>query len=202
METSRVRDVRPVATTAAGVGVKGGPVSSLVKFLQVELSPEQFQQAVSRVDPAYKAKLSSGRVMPIEVFPLSVLNQLTLAGAAIRGEQPLRFAERAGRAAAKDAVSGIYRFLATLVTPTKLLARASGLFSTIYTHGTLSVENETANGAEVVLRDFPSEPVGCARISGWMRQLAEHTRVRDIDVQHLRCAAKHDDHCRWSVSWR
>lgn len=187
---------------ARAATVKGGPVASLIKFIKQDLDPAQIRRAFENVPSDVADRLLNSPVLPVHTFPLALLNQLTIAAAKAKLEPPKQFAERAGRAAARDAVVGVYRFLATLVTPAKLLSRASTLFTTIYDVGTLTVDSQSSTGAEVSLTDFPSEEVGCARITGWMTQLAEHTRVKDIRVKHTSCIARGESRCHWSVSWR
>ena len=182
------------------ITVKGSPVRSLQKFVESELTPEQRETVLRALPPEYANRLR-GPVLPTETIPVAVLNQMTTEAARMKNEPVEQFARRAGREAAGDAVKGIYRFFALVLTPTALLAKASQMWSSLYTRGELKVEDQTDRGATIKLVDFPSEPAGCARVTGWIERMAELTGVKDIRIQQTQCYAKGAPHCEWSISW-
>jgi uncharacterized protein (TIGR02265 family) len=117
------------------------------------------------------------------------------------GETIEAFARRAGREAAGDAVKGIYRFFALVMTPPALLGKAAQMWSSLYNRGELRVEDQTDKSAHIRLANFPSEPAGCARVTGWMERMAELTGVKDVQVVQTRCFAKGAPACEWKVTW-
>ena len=86
---------------------------------------------------------------------------MTEEAARAKGEPLETFARRAGREGANDAVKGIYRFFALVLTPPALLSKAGQMWSSIYNRGQLKVEDQTSNSARIALVDFPSELAGC-----------------------------------------
>src|SRR5438105_10108425 len=182
------------------VTVKGSPVRSLQKFIEKELTPAQ-RESVFRAVPGDFAARLRGPILPTETIPVSVLNQLTEEAARAKGEPVEQFARRAGREAAADAVKGIYRFFALVLTTTALLSRASQMWSSLYNRGEMRVENQTDRGATIKLTNFPSEVAGCARITGWIERMAELTGVKDVRIQQTQCYAKGGPHCEWSITW-
>lgn len=182
------------------VTVKGSPVRSLQKFLESELTPEQRETVFGSLPPDLGKRLR-GPVLATETIPVHALNQLTEAAARAKGEPIESFARRAGREAAADAVRGIYRFFAMVLTPPALLAKASPMWTSLYNRGELQVADQTPNSATIRLVRFPSEPAGCARITGWVERLAEMTGVKNVNVQKTRCAAKGDAECEWKLTW-
>jgi predicted hydrocarbon binding protein len=183
------------------VTVKGSPVRSLQKFLEAELSPEQRGIALQSLPAEYATRLS-GTVLPTETVPVHILNALTTEAAKAKGESLDVFARRAGREAASDAVKGIYRFFALILTPAALLSKASSMWSSLYNRGQMRIENQTDRGATIKLLDFPSEAAGCARITGWIERMAELTGVKNVRVQQTQCYAKGAPHCEWNVTWQ
>ncbi|MDP9360342.1 MAG: 4-vinyl reductase [Acidobacteriota bacterium] len=183
------------------VTVKGSPVRSLQKFLEAELSPEQRDAALQSLPPEYATRLR-GTLLPTEMIPVHILNALTVEGAKAKGQTIEQFARRAGREGASDAVKGIYRFFALILTPAALLSKASQMWSSLYNRGEMKIENQTDRGATIKLLDFPSEPAGCARITGWIERMAELTGVKNVRVQQTQCYAKGAPHCEWNVSWQ
>ena len=184
----------------ASVTVKGSPVRSLQKFIEMELTPEQCEIALDTLPATYAARLRSP-ILPTETIPVHVLNQLTEEGAKARGETVEQFARRAGREAAADAIKGIYRFFALVMTPASLLAKASQMWSALYNRGQLQVADQTDHGATIKLLDFPSEVGGCSRTTGWIERMAELTGVKDVRIQQTQCYAKGAPHCEWSITW-
>lgn len=182
------------------VTVKGSPVRSLQKFVEAELTPEQ-RESVFRTLPAEFANRLRGPVLPTETIPVAVLNRMTEEAAKLKGESVEAFARRAGREGASDAVKGIYRFFALVLTPTALLSKASQMWTSLYNRGDMKVENQTDRGATIKLVNFPSETAGCSRITGWIERMAELTGVKDVRIQQTQCYAKGAPHCEWSITW-
>ena len=182
------------------VTVKGSPVRSLQKFIEMELTPEQRDAALATL-PADYARRLRGSILPTETIPVRILNQLTEEGAKAKGEPLDQFARRAGREAAGDAVKGIYRFFALVLTPASLLGKASAMWSALYNRGQLQVADQTDHGATIKLLDFPSEVAGCSRTTGWIERMAELTGAKNVRIQQTQCYAKGAPHCEWSITW-
>jgi uncharacterized protein (TIGR02265 family) len=187
-------------TRDESVTVKGSPVRSLQKFLEAELSPAQHRVVFESIPPEFSTRLR-GPILPTETIPVHVLNRITEEAARVKGESVEQFARRAGHEAAADAVKGIYRFFALVLTPTALLSKASQMWSSLYNRGEMRVENQTDRGATIKLMNFPSEVAGCARITGWIERMAELTGVKDVRIQQTQCYAKGGPHCEWSITW-
>ena len=183
------------------VTVKGSPVRSLQKFIEEELAPSEKESLFRNIPPEYATRFRTP-VVATESVPVHMLNVVTEAAAKAKGEDLDSFALRAGRAAASDAVKGIYRFFALVLTPAALLSKASAMWSTVYNRGTFEVADQSDKSARIRLSNFPSEASGCARISGWLHRMAEMTGVKDISVRHNQCFARGAKHCEWELHWR
>ena len=182
------------------VTVKGSPVRSLQKFIDSELSAEQ-REAVFRGLPAEYATRFRSPILATETVPVHMLNRFTEEAAKAKGEPVEAFAKRAGREGASDAVKGIYRFFALVMTPPALLGKAGQMWSSLYNRGELRVEDQTDHSARIKLANFPSEPAGCARVTGWIERMAELTGVKNVSVQQTQCYAKGGQACEWNVKW-
>jgi hypothetical protein len=183
------------------VTVKGTPVRSLQQFIEIELDPEQREQMYALLPPEYAARFRTP-ILATETVPVHMLNVVTEQAAKAKGEPLESFARRAGRAGASDAVKGIYRFFALVLTPAVLLSKASPMWSTLYNRGKLAVVSQTDKSAHIRLSDFPSEPAGCARLNGWLERMGELTGVKDITIHKTACVAKGAPACEWQMSWR
>jgi len=183
------------------VTVKGSPVRSLQKFIETDLSPQQREAVFSRL-PAEYATRFRGPILPTETIPVHMMNVFTEEAARAKGEPLEQFARRAGRQAADDAVKGIYRFFAMVLTPTALLSKGGPMWSALYNRGKLRVEEHTANTASISLIDFPSELAGCSRMTGWIERMAQLTNVKGLQVEQSQCFAKGARNCEWRISWK
>lgn len=183
------------------VTVKGSPVRSLQKFIDSNLTAEQREQVLSKLPPDYAARFRTP-ILATEVVPVHMLNRFTEEAANAKGEPVDAFARRAGRDAAGEAVKGIYRFFAMVMTPPALLSKAGQMWSSLYNRGELRVDSQTDDGAVISLTNFPSEASGCARITGWLERMAELTGAKNVQVTQTQCFAKGGKHCQWQLKWK
>lgn len=178
---------------------KGTILRSLLKFLERELTPEQYE-SVQALLPEEDAEILSVKVLPSQRVPEATLNRLTEAGARVKGEDLDRFGIRAGRAELEDSI-GIYRFLLVVLTPAGLLSKASAFWGSVHNKGKLTVVESADLHAIVTLEDFPSERAHCARLTGWFYGLAERTKVHNLRIEHQRCKARGQEICEWRIDW-
>jgi len=182
------------------VTVKGSPVRSLQKFLEGELTAEQRDRVMATVPTEFASRFRLP-ILATETVPVAFLNRMTEESAKVKGEPLEEFARRAGREAASDAIKGIYRFFALIMTPPALLSKASNMWSSLYNRGDLRVSNQTEKGATISLVDFPSELPGCSRLTGWIERMAELTGAKQVKVVQTKCFTKGASHCEWVVKW-
>lgn len=182
------------------VTVKGSPIRSLMNFIEEELTAAEREQLTSRLPKEVSEKFT-GPILATGTIPVSFLNQLTTEAAAVKGEAPKQFARRAGRAAASEAFNGVYRVFALVLTPDKLLGKAARIWGSLYNRGELAIERRTNETANIKLLNFPSEEIGCARITGWIERMVELTGVKNPRVVQTRCYAKGAPACEWDLSW-
>lgn len=183
------------------VTVKGSPVRSLQKFIDSNLTPEQ-RNTVFRALPAEYGARFRTPILATETVSVHMLNRITEEAAKATGESLEEFARRAGKEGASDAVKGIYRFFALVLTPPALLSKASQMWSSLYNRGQLRVEDQTSNSARIRLADFPSEIAGCSRFTGWLERMAEMTGAKHIEVEHVQCYSKGAKDCAWTIRWQ
>ncbi|MCU1348274.1 MAG: hypothetical protein JWO56_1304, partial [Acidobacteria bacterium] len=170
------------------------------KFIDADLTAEQRERAINALSAGDRALVTRRSILPSEKVSEFTLNHLTVCAAEAKGESLDRFGRRAGAAELKDAL-GIYRFLTSVLTPTALLRKASTMWSTVHSHGAMTVEDVTDDSARILLTAFPSEEAHCARLTGWMEALGDMTGVRRVAVLHDVCMTKGDADCQWHLRW-
>jgi len=172
----------------------------LLKFVEKDLTGEQRKQALAALPATDRQVIEQPSILASEKVSEFMLNRLTAEAARVKGESVESFGRRAGRAELADAV-GIYRFFIIVLTPTAMLKKASALWATVHSHGSLAVENETPRSARVRLSQFPSEEAHCARLSGWFEGAGEMTGVKNIRVEHDVCLIRGGPDCQWQLTW-
>jgi len=183
------------------VTVKGSPVRSLQKFIDSELDPSQRDAVYGALPPEYATRFRTP-ILATETIPVHMLNRFTEEAAKAKGESLEEFARRAGRQGAADAVKGIYRFFALVMTPPALLAKAGQMWSSLYNRGELRVIEQSDNSARIRLSNFPTEASGCARLSECMEKMAELTGAKNVQVDQTQCFAKGGACCEWQLNWQ
>jgi hypothetical protein len=184
----------------ADATTKGAILRSLLKFIDSDLTPAQREAAIGALPAADREVASRKAILASEKVSEFTLNRLTVEAAKAKGESLDRFGRRAGAAELRDAL-GVYRFFTIVLTPTALLKKASSLWSTVHSHGAMSVENVTDNSARIRLAMFPSEEAHCARLTGWIEGLGDMTGVRIVHVNHDVCLTRGGVDCQWALEW-
>ena len=180
---------------------KGAILRSLLKFVENDLTSEQWREVKLTMPADDRPLLDVRSVLASQKVSEFVLNRLTAVAAEVKGESLDSFGRRAGKAELSDAV-GIYRILTMVLTPTALLKKASTLWATVHSHGKLTVDKDLPGEAVVSLRDYPSEAAHCARLTGWFEGAGDMTKAKDAKVVHDLCMTRGDERCRWQLSWR
>lgn len=178
---------------------KGTILRSLLKFIESDLTPTQHQAALDALTPDERSHAQRSSVLASQKVPETLLNRLTVVAAAAKGEPLESFGRRAGEAEIREAV-GVYRVLTMVLTPTALLRKASTLWTTVHSHGTLSVE-EGDRSARLTLADFPSEAAHCARLTGWFEGAGKLTNSKNARVVHDVCMTRGAKTCQWQLNW-
>ena len=183
----------------AEVKIKATPVNGVVQFIRRELTPAELEKVTSQFAPD-EMKYFTGSVLASEEIPVVLVNRFTRAAAEAKGESVESFGRRAGRFGAELGMKTVYKFLMLVMSVETILRKAQTIFSRVYNGGTFTVD-ASDKSAIFHLSDFPSEEVGCARLSGWMEKLGEAAGATNLKVRHDECMAKGAKECRWDLSW-
>jgi hypothetical protein len=181
--------------------VKGTVVINFLKFINSELNEKERGQLFSTVREEYRYRIANNKILATDQLPVSILNDLTMVAANIKGEAIGSFARRVGRFASEEGVKGIYQLFGRELTPAYQLAKASLFWSMLYDKGRMEAVEKDKNGAIIRLIDYPSEVVMCERIYGWLERMNQLTGVKNTKVIHSKCYTRGNEYCEWEVSW-
>ena len=148
-------------------------VNGVMEFLREPgpgLGPDGFDRLVAALPADHRVALTS-KHLAWDRVPLVAVNRAVEEAARMKGIAPVTFAHSIGRYCAEQ--SPILKMFAMLLTPKSAIKVATQAWQKIYGCGSIRAESLGPTSAQVVVTDFPSEPVGCARILGWIEVIAE-----------------------------
>jgi hypothetical protein len=181
------------------VTVKATPVMGLAEFARKELTPQQFESVLDRIPPEERHFFTE-KLLAQGTVPLSAVNRFTEAAAAVKGESVELFARRAGRYGAEIGLKTVYKFMMSLLSIQSVLKAAPLMWKRVYDGGELSVEPREQS-ATIRLRNFPSHPAGCGRITGWFELIGEKSGAKNLRATHVTCMSRGASECLWEFEW-
>lgn len=179
--------------------VKATPVNGLAEFVRKELTAAQLQKVLDRFAPE-EARLFSGRLLAHEQVSLITVNAFTTYAAEAKGEPLKSFAYRAGRWGAEAGLKSVYKFMMMLMSIESVLQKAPFMWARVYDTGNMKVESWDG-GAKIHVRNFPSHPASCGRVTGWFEVIGEKAGAKNIRLVHSPCMTEGADECLWTFSW-
>jgi len=178
--------------------VKATPANGLAIFLAKELTPDQLTRALEGLPPG-EARFFTGTLVASELVPLAAMNRLTTLAARERMEPVKSFARRAGRFVADYGTKTVYKYVFVFMSPQSVLRAAGAAWGRIVGHGKLTSEFGEKS-ARLRLEDFPADPAGCGRITGFFEFVGTRSD-EGLKVVHSACAAEGAPVCVWDVTW-
>jgi hypothetical protein len=112
-----------------------------------------------------------------------------------------RIADAIGAAGAKANMKGtVVRIAAWIARPEALMKRAAGLWRQFNDEGEMELKELGENVARFELRRAPVlDPVFCAVINGWCREVALGVGAIAPLSKHVSCASRGDALCAWEI---
>ena len=181
------------------VHVKAVPVNGLVQFVRSELSEEAVRNVERRLEA--DAQWFTGRLLAHQVVPLDLVNRYTTLAAGERGEEVKSFARRAGRFGAELGLKSVYRFILAVLSIDYVLRKATFMWTRVYDGGRMNVETTGDRRARITVTEFPADPAGCGRITGWFDTIGERAGAKTLRCSHSRCMAEGAPECVWDFQW-
>ena len=180
--------------------VKAVPVNGLYDFVASQLSGIELKNVLESL-PEDERKWFTGHLLAHQQVPYSAVNRFTEAAAKEKGEDLESFAQKAGEYGAQQGLKTVYKFVMMVLSIEAVLRKAPLMWSRVYDAGTMTVDSDEDNKARIHVTDFPSEPAGCGRATGWFRVIGERAGAKNIRLDHAKCVARGDDECRWDFEW-
>ncbi len=189
-----------MAVSADNVMVRGTPVLGLLHFIEKELTPEQKRAVCAQVPAPWGERFAKGGVIASDRIPLSAVNAVCALAAKARGEDVVRFAERAGLFGAREGIGTVFKPFFYILSVANALSIAPLMWSRIYDSGHMRVDSRS-NSAEIRVTEYPGDPAGCGRVSGWFRYIGELSGAKNLVVNHDVCTAKGAESDVWAFRW-
>lgn len=189
-----------MAVSAESVMVRGTPVIGLLHFIEKELSAETKAAVARQLPEPWGERFATNGVIASDRIPLAAVNRMCQLAAQARGEEVVRFSERAGLFGAREGIGTVFKPFFYILSVANALSIAPLMWSRIYDAGQMRVESR-GKSAEIRVTGYPGDPSGCGRCSGWFRYIGELSGAKNLTVNHDVCTAKGHEHDVWKFSW-
>ena len=165
------------------MNIKGTAVRALTNYIN-RYYPQHYERWLSSL-PAESKRLFYQTILPSEWYPLyeaAVQPIITLAQILNKKEEDVAF--EVGRFSAQEALTGVYKFFASLAKPVYIIKRASIMFSTYY--DPVESDYESLGPRKVMVafgKHTHNEVLIYHRVRGWIHELVIMTQKTEPRVE-------------------
>jgi len=111
-------------------------------------------------------------------------------------------ARQCGRHSAETALTGIYKFFLLVATPSFIMGKASGIFTTYYRPVEMKLVESSSNHCLLHILKFPeSHPLIEYRIAGWCERALEIANCKGVTVGITQTLTKGHPLTEFFVRW-
>ncbi len=165
------------------MNIKGTAVRALTNYINTNY-PELYEEWLTKL-PADSKRLFYQTILPSEWYPLyeAAVQPITvLAGLLDKREEDVAF--EVGQFSAREALTGVYKFFASLAKPAYIVKRASIMFSTYYNPVDADYESLESRKVMVVFgKHTHNEVLIYHRVRGWIHELVVITQKTQPKVE-------------------
>lgn len=181
--------------------LRGTGVIALPAFIQSKF-PDRFAEWMNSL-PGASASIHRSRILAFEMYPVYdalIVPTEKMCELFYKGEE--HGAWESGHFSASYALSGIYKVFFRFGKPQFIIDRASRVFSTYYSEGTLRVIESSSNGCILRLERFPEHyRVVEMNVAGWADGALELMGKKERTVTITRRGTKGDPYTEYVVKW-
>ncbi len=165
------------------MNIKGTAVRAMINYINSHYS-DHYEKWLSNL-PADSKRLFYQTILPSEWYPLyEAAIQPVIALAQLVGKTEEEIAYEVGRYSAQEALTGVYKFFASLAKPAYIIKRASIMFSTYY--DPIDVDYELLDPRKVMLifgKHKHNEVLIYQRVKGWINDLVIITQKTEPQLE-------------------
>lgn len=180
--------------------VKATPVNSLATYVRSRLGDSRTDSLVEGMGGDAR-RFFTGHLLAHEQVPLSLVNEFTSRAAESEGEEVEVFAHSAGRYGAEQGLRSVYKFIMVLLSPESVLKTAPLMWKKVYDSGEMDVAITGDKRARITVRNFPADPAGCNRITGWFEVIGQKS-ADAMQTEHDQCKLRGAEDCSWAFAWK
>lgn len=167
------------------------------QFYAEKYAPADLEKVKEALAPADRQELFGRTVLAVSWVELGAIMNFMLLADRLLGKGNRELIGEIMRYKAQREFRGIYRFFLSLSTPRNIIRRASAVWKKMYSEGEASIENETKNSIDLVVKSLRTQPPyhdlsvvyyaeEVMRISGWQNPRGEILKSPQLGHDHLR----------------
>lgn len=189
---------------ARGAQVRGSVFISRLNYLRSRGGEALVASVLGRLPPDDRAVLSSGMILPIAWFPMSLEERLDQAIAQeLTPHSPGQALVDLGRASADSALNGgPQAVFVKKGDPHYLLTHSPQIYKMYYAVGRRTYEKTGPTSGVIKTYDAESvTPGDCLTIVGWHTRAIELSGGKQVLVEETQCRARGGTHCEYRCAW-
>lgn len=184
------------------VNVKGSAIVSTYNYIVKEHGETGWNKVLATLRKKEKNPLMR-KLLVGSWYPFDTYVALLRALDDIYGKGDNRLIFNLGKFSAEDGLSTIYRFFFKVGSPNFIISRAAKIWSSYYSVGEMTIENNEKGMATIVLRDWPTPmKEHCDRVRGWITRAIEMSGGKDVKVKETKCQCTGDKVCQYDLRWK
>ena len=181
---------------------KGTNWIAMKDYLHKTFTAEQLKTLNEALDDESKRLFNDRTILQVSWVDYSVYMKILIVADRILGNGDLELLRKANYYCARRDISGVYRFLVSLVSPKTVINALGKLLARYYDRGTLTVEDLKSNSATIIIEDAPDIPLyHDAEMAAYVGETLRMAGAKNPKFAHIECMALGDPRCRFKVTW-
>jgi len=183
--------------------IKAQGLLHAAKWVLDEYGRERLRDVLQASSPAVRERYTSA--IPIDWHPVEELIDFVRAAERVlgAGRAPGRVAEAIGAAGARANMRGLaVRLAVWMARPEALVARAAAVWRQFNDEGSMDLIETGENVGRFELKGVDlDDPLFCAVLTGWFREIAAGVGVVSPLAKHVECKLRGGERCVWEVRY-
>lgn len=183
--------------------VKGSAVNARVRFVREKWGEDGWRALRATLDPATRAALEGGGILPHAWFPYAGFIELNVAIDRMYGNGDLQLCYEMGRYGAEVNLPTLYRIFMRFGSPMYLFEKSARLWQVNYDSGRMVPVAEGRSEVRLRIEEFDDpHRAHCMSVLGWASRGLELTGAKLILADEGLCRTRGDEACEMSLKWR
>lgn len=187
----------------AEVNVKGTAIAGRRQYVLRYHGEDKLRAVLAQLKDRGAAQRLEAGVLKSAWYPFSLFVDLTETIDRVVGRGDGRLYRSIAAQTAEDDLSTVYKVFFKFLQPSYIFGKASQLWSSYYSSGSLKVSERAPGDIEMEVVGFETPHwAHCESVLGWAERSIQLTGVKNVRAEHLECRSKGAPRCRMHLGWQ